>query len=530
MYHTYSVEMAVPEEIRKVKRPKGTVVCEGRNGVYPVREKISGGYYVDSEGKRHRPSRNGKVVGHIVDMKFVEREMPQLTSVAMGEVELKSWGDVELTHRLNKDLLDHLKVRYIENEAVMIYVMAILTANNEGISYRLMQREYEESFLTEILPPVNLKRNNVSTFLRNVGRNVSRINGFMISRVECVEDDEHVIIDGSLRQDHSRVNSLSEVSRKTALRGHQEVLLMYAYSMERREPICSKVYPGNMADRTAVEDFVREFEIVNGIIVADKGFPPESIQDHVRRNPGLHYILPLKRNRKVIDDLGMYAYDARLGNESGIQCRKACLEENGERRWYYSFRDPVIASDQEMIYMSSHIGEDFDADDLNSRRREFGTLVFESDLDLESGTVYEIYNSRWLIEIFFRTQETGMDLDTTDVHSDYSVIADNFVKYLASLMVSRNLRYFDDLGLLNDNTYGDLMRVLRRMKMTRTSVGDGWRLNKVAKTDAELVEKIGILKRPIVPKVPAKRGRPVGSKDRQPRHRRTKDEIEASKS
>ena len=93
-------------------------------------------------------------------------------------------------------------------------------------------------------------------------------------------------------------------------------------------------------------------------------------------------------------------------------------------------------------------------------------------------------------------------------------------------MVSRLLVYFDDRELLNNNTFGDLMRVLKRMKMTKTPSGDGWRLNRVAKSDAELVEKIGILSRPIVPVEVKKRGRPKGSKDKAPRKRRTKKEIE----
>lgn len=520
--------MAVPEEVRKVSRPKGTVVCDGRNGVYPVREKLSGGYYVDDEGKRHRPSRNGKVVGHIVDNKFVEKEEEPIPSVALGDVELKSWGEIELMDRLNRNILDLLRTLYNEDDATMIYCMALLRATHEGIPDRKLQREYEESFLTEMFQPINLRRTYVSTFLRNVGHNVSRINRFMRSMVEEVGDSEHMIIDGSLRQDHSNVNSLSEISRKTSKRGYKEVLLMYAYSMERRRPICSKVYPGNMKDETAVDDFVKDFGISNGIIVVDKGFPPESIIACVESNEELHYILPLKKNRKVIDDLDMYAYDARLG-DSSIQCKKAHCEVDGRERWYYSYRDPEIAADQETIYMSTHKGKDFKPEVLNERRIEFGSLVFESDMDLDLGVVYEIYNSRWLIEIFFRTQQTEMGLDTTGVQSDYNVIASNFVDYLASIMVADSLTFFDDLGLLEKNTYGDLMNVMRRMKMTRTADGQ-WRLNKVAKVDLGIIEKTGLLVKPIIPKVVKKRGRKPGSKDTKPRKRRTKAEIEESSS
>jgi hypothetical protein len=522
--------MAVPTEVRSVLRPRGTVVCDGRDGKYPVREKLSGGYYVDNNGKRHRPSRNGKVVGYIINMKYVERDLPDPNLIPIGEVDLKSWGDVELIDRLNRDLLGLLELHFKDDEPLTLYVSAVLKAANEGISYRLLQREYEESFLTEVLPRVNLRRTHMSDFLRKIGNRLNSVNGFMRMMAGRVGSGEHVIIDGTLRQDHSRVNSLSEISRKTSKRGYREVSIMYAYNLERMEPICSKVYPGNMVDQRAVGDFLEEFGIVCGTVVADKGFPSESLKKQVEENPELHYILPLKRNRTVIDELGLYVFDSRLGDESGIQCKKACHEVDGKRIWYYSFRDPVIAADHEMLYMSRHRGKDFDADDLNNKRKEFGTIVFESDMDLSLGTVYEIYNSRWVIEILFRRQESDLDQDTTRVQSDYNVIADNFINYLVSIMVSRLIIYFDDRKLLDRNTLGDLMRVLRRMKMTRTPSGDGWRLNRVSKSDVELVEKIGILSRPVVPVEVKKKGRPKGSKDKVPRKRRTKAELEDSSS
>ena len=518
--------MAVPQEVRDVPRPRGTVVCDGKEGRYPVREKLSGGYYVDENGKRHRPSRNGKVVGYIIDMEFVKREIPDPNLIPIGEVDLKTWGDVELIDRLNRDLLELLELHFKDDEPLTLYVASVIKAAKNGIPYRLLQREYEESFLTETLPVVNLRRTHMSDFLRRIGNKVNSVNGFMRMMAGRVEMGEHVIIDGTLRQDHSRVNSLSEISRKTSKHGYREVSIMYAYSLERMEPICCKVYPGNMVDQRTIGDFLEEFEIANGIVVADKGFPPESLKKQVEESPGLHYILPLKRDRAIIDELGMYVYDSRLGDESGIQCKKTCWEVDGKKLWYYSFRDPVIAADQEMLYMSHHRGKDFNADDLNNRREEFGTMVFESDLDLSSGTVYEIYNSRWVIEILFKRQESELDQDTTRVQSDYNVIADNFINYLVSIMVSRLLVYFDDRKLLDKNTFGDLMRVLRRMKMTRVPSDDGWRLNRVAKSDAELVEKMGMLSRPVVPAEVKKKGRPKGSKDKVPRKKKSKKKLE----
>ena len=116
----------MPEDIRRIDRPRGTVVCDGRNGVYPVREKLSGRYWTDEEGKPHRPSRNGRVVGHIRNGEYVPKG-PELYPV--GEVDLKDWGNIELFDRLNSEVLEHLRLFYDAEDSKRLYVMALLRAS-----------------------------------------------------------------------------------------------------------------------------------------------------------------------------------------------------------------------------------------------------------------------------------------------------------------------------------------------------------------------------------------------------------------
>ena len=59
--------MGVPEEIRKVERPVNTIVYKVKEGTYGVRERAGLKYGPDG---KPRPV-NGKVVGHIVNGKYV---------------------------------------------------------------------------------------------------------------------------------------------------------------------------------------------------------------------------------------------------------------------------------------------------------------------------------------------------------------------------------------------------------------------------------------------------------------------------
>ena len=70
--------MSVPAEIRAVPRPKNTIVEDnGRDGPnrYAVRERSSTKYVSGSNPQPH----NGKVIGHIIDYKFVPQQTAQVS-------------------------------------------------------------------------------------------------------------------------------------------------------------------------------------------------------------------------------------------------------------------------------------------------------------------------------------------------------------------------------------------------------------------------------------------------------------------
>ena len=67
-----------------------------------------------------------------------------------------------------------------------------------------------------------------------------------------------------------------------------------------REPIAAKPYAGNMLDQTAIDNFVAEYEIKNGLMVFDKGFYNDKLFEKVDKMEGLAYLIPLKQNSAFI--------------------------------------------------------------------------------------------------------------------------------------------------------------------------------------------------------------------------------------
>lgn len=516
--------MAVPEEIRRIPRPRNTFVVDSKTGVYAVREKTGCGYYVDDDGKAHRPSRNGRVVGHIIDGVYVENgpadELPPV-----GEVDLKDYANVHLCRMLSQDLSESLRRFYSREDADLIYIISILRACYDGIQDYMLQRQFEETYLSEEYPDVNLEKSKVSRFLRDVGRSGSRIVGFMREQVDrCLEGTEDgfdiVVFDGTLKRDGSIVNTFSAPSRKTAAQKYRHVNIMTAYSLRRREQIASRVYPGNMVDQRILSDFVDMLELTRGMIVADRGFPPEAFRRALLGRPGIDYLVPLERDRSVIGELGLRDFtDVLPGSDIAYRIVDS-TDEYGKPVIYYSFRDPTIAMDEEIRYLRLHSAEKMDPARVDGLRREWGTIVFASNRRMDPSFVREVYANRWMIETSFRFQRCQLDDDTTDEESDYTVQASQFMDHLASVMASRMRNRFEDAGLLEKYTYDQVYSLLLRLKMSR-EYGKGWKLVRIADKDAQVSAVLDIVRRPIVPSPPPKKvGRPKGSKDRKPRKKR----------
>lgn len=503
--------MKVPQEILDKDRPAGTVVVYRKNGMFPVKERE---YWYDDDGRRH--VRDGRIVGYFVNGEFVPSNGIPPTGTS-GRIDSKEWGNVAMCDLVFNDIIPELARFYSVGDSVWLYCISTIRTCYPDVRDYQIQRRYNESFLSEMYRDVPMSRNSICQKLQNIGMESNKIRDFMRLRVGSISIDEEVVIDGSLQQCESTVNTLSQVSRKTHLAGTKQYLMMYAYGSERHEPICSKVYAGDLTDGRAVGDFVRTYGIEQGTIVADKGFRVSNIESALKDLDGVHYIIPLHRNENVIEEYGMYDFDSLLKGTS-ISCKK--VEMRNEGRWLYSFRDPEIAADEEKLFLKSH-GDGYDPNEFRLRKKEFGTVVFQSDRDIDCSKVYSMYNDRWLIELMFRTYKVDLDLDDTRVHSDYSVMATNFVNFLSVLLTSRLLRAFGAVEELDKVPFGYTMDLLRCKRKSRVD-GDEWENERYTVKDSELLAKLGLIERPIIPLEPKKKaGRPKGSKDRKPRKRRS---------
>lgn len=485
--------MPIPKDILAVARPKNTfVVVYGKNkNLYAVRERLGCKY---KEGRRVPV--NGRTIGHIVDFKYVpiEKKIENISKSTkkVEKVDLKDWANIQLCDNLFSSVISELKQHYSDSDALKLYCIAILRVCYPDIKDCELKEFYDNSFLSELYPGVALSKNTVSKFINDIGKTCSRIISFMRARADKIDKDHHILIDGTLKTSNSKINTLSDFSRKSKIKGDRSIFVLYAYDLEAKEPVCCKCYPGNMIDAVAYNNFVQENHITKGLLVCDKGFPSSCAKEAFNANPDLHYLNPIKRNSKFIETHDLFNYTGVLKGVENIHYRKEKC--HGTNKWLYSFKDINAACQEEQDWTRRIQKGKTSMEKLNQVKPCFGTIIFECDLDLEPEVIYSAYSKRWEIELVMRYYKFACGFDDTRVHDDYSVIGSEFCNFLSSLLTFKLLNKFDDTKVLNKETYKHVMRVLRRAKKIRLNQEDSeWSLININVSHEKLLNTLGLI-------------------------------------
>ena len=489
--------MAVPEEIRRVERPRNTVVVD-RGGNGPRRFAVVKRIGCRRVGTRNVPV-NGPTVGHIIAGRYVPKpvvdpETGQLprAPVASREADVLSWAAPKVALEAGDGLLDELLAVFDPVDALNLFAVACLRVARPGVCDGRLKGAYERSWLRVALPGAQLSKNKVSQLVEATGRARSLIAEFMRGRAARVAEDHHVIVDGTLVQDNSRVNDLSKFSRKTRVKGTRDISVLYALDVETGEPVCGKAYPGNVVDSVSYADFLSECGIRAGIIVGDKAFAHKAAEGVFGACPELHWLNPLKRNDKRIAESKMYEWEGILeGLDRDVKYKKVDLGEDG---FLYSFYDRGRAAKEERDWFRRQKGKEdrFDAERAREVDERFGTVVFESDLDMDPLTVWMGYEERWQVELVFDYYKQALDLDDTRVQSADSVVGSEFVNFIATTITTRIIKRFDEAGLLRKYSYGAIMEDLRTLEIVRVDEGGEWMFSRTTKRARELADRLGL--------------------------------------
>lgn len=491
--------MGIPEEIRRIDRPRNTVVYMIREGLYGVRERAGVKY---SKAGNPCPI-NGKVVGHIENGMFIP-----LKAAMANEPSFLSYGSSALAKDCSDGIYEDLVGIYPLDAARSIMAMAALKVIKPSIKCSRYDSEYTRTFVSRYYPGCHLSRNTVGKLLGQVGMDAEKRKAFYLARIARIPKEHHIAIDGTLRQDSSTVNSLSGFSYKSRVKGTKDVSVIYAYDIETKEPACSAVFPGNSIDATSYRQFLTQNGITKGIIVSDKGFPVSAVADILEKNRDLHFLTPLRRNDARIEKNGMLSFEEIIeGIEGDVFAKKKKITD---KRYLYSYLDvSTMGKEAHDFVKHARKGDVFDAGKYEKKKLSFGTITLESDLDMTCREAYLCYAERWKIELVFRAYKNDIGLRETNVQVDYSVIGMEFVDFISAIITTRIIERMRGSGLLEKATYAEVMEDLTNLwrqadsVMDKPSVSDGKWANALP-MELEEMKALGLVREPVAPK---KRGR-----------------------
>ena len=528
--------MRVPDDILAIERPRYTIVEPYSSGRYAVRTRID-----RFDDKGNLEYRKNQVIGYITDKFCPSSKEKRIKS--FGRIDSKMFGAAFLYNKLCKDILDDLCEFYDYLDAEWIYCAALLRACYPGLCDCKMESRFKHSFVSEMYKGAVFNKDRCTKMFTLLGEQFTTTEKFMMKRLKDLDEDDLVIIDGSLKQDNGKENTYSRISRKTAAAKVCHHLMMYAYSPKLEEPLGSKIYSGNVPDAVAVKDFVERLNIFSGLIVADRGFRPEAMTRVIAKHEGLHYLVPLIKGREVTVTSDVFSFNDVLMKDNGpISCKKCKAKDkdgNDLGYWLYSYKDSDIEALMKKEYLEHH-ASNLDPKLFEAEAKWFGTLVLQSDAELDAEFAYNAYDDRWGIEPLFKLQKTGLDIDTANEKSDETLIGSEFVNFVATLMATRLRKHLAQFDSCRNRSFQDLLSELCDCVKVKEADGD-WEYRTSTNKDMKFYVKVGavtdpdIVKlytkpEPVAPAVPGKRGRPKGRKDSSPRKRRTVAEMTAARS
>jgi len=159
------------------------------------------------------------------------------------------------------------------------------------------QYHFSKSYLSELYQNVGLSSHSISQKLKEVGINRKEILNFF---GEFKIENDNILFDGTDMLSNSKNMGYPQKSKTKKGTFDNVINLMFIFSTKRQMPLYYRILSGKTKDISSFKLCLKEAEIDDAIVIADKGFYSES---NIKKldNEKLQYIVPLRRNSSLIN-------------------------------------------------------------------------------------------------------------------------------------------------------------------------------------------------------------------------------------
>ena len=102
------------------------------------------------------------------------------------------------------------------------------------------------------------------------------------------------------------------------------------------------------------------------------------------------------------------------------------------KKYYYLFKDLEFEANEKKANYTKKVTQDnFNYNAFKEESNSYGTIAFESNVDLSPEDVYTLYESRSEIEQMFDFYKNILELSDARVNTDMRIYTTEFINYLS---------------------------------------------------------------------------------------------------
>ena len=400
-----------------------------------------------------------------------------------------------------------------------IYLFGFLFGTYSSVMKRL-NKHYENSFFSELIPYINMNPSNLSDFFYKIGKQRSKILEYMKYDLEgnslYIWDCHRLITDSNRLQ-------LAELGYDSKERHKKQINLinLFAVGENFQKSIYYKILSGGTVDEDCLKSALEEISILpsNVINITDKGFSSFAIYNKLKVS-GQYSVIPVKRNCSSISMLiptSIDSYDSSFLYRGRPIFYKILKSDYLyivylDLSLYYSETLSIIEKTEKVNEKSkldsskrgiSYI-KDIDNVELleasmkNLRLKDSrGTISFRIVSDgisldnnmLSPKQIYFLWKKRSSIEQYYDTFDTTLDLKNINVQNEFTLEGTFFIKHFASIFT---MQILDKINIKNYTKTISFEDVITELKYIYTSWnGFKWILNPIKEKTKKFLDKIG---------------------------------------
>ena len=241
---------------------------------------------------------------------------------------------------------------------------------------------------------------------------------------------------------------------------------------------------------------MKELQIEDTVVIVDKGFSSKSNVNELL-NENLNFIIPLKRNNKLIDYQKL-----EKGDKKDF---KGYFKFQGRIIWYYSlivdkekglsinlYMDEELKLEENKDYLNriETVPEKYTIERFYEKQHTFGTIAMMHNTSGDAETVYVNYKSRNQIEEMIDVFKNILDADRSYMQNEQALESWMFINYIALHWYYKIYQLLAKNQLTNKYSPMDFILFLKEIR--KVKINDKWFLAETTAKTQKILDKVNI--------------------------------------